>query len=148
LKISIIYSASEVPACAITITFCPGPANGERLGARDPGSRRRRRKTLRQQSGKLAGRRLVDTVQAFDRRQTRQLAQLLCRQEEPAVATLVEAIERPPSGQTSSFVAVASNGREGASSCCTAATRPSTGCGWVTSTFLDGAPLFDEVPKA
>ena len=65
----------------------------------DPGTRRRRRKTLRQQSGKLAGRRLVDTVQAFDRRQTRQLAQLLCRQEEPAVVTLVEAIERPPSGR-------------------------------------------------
>jgi hypothetical protein len=35
VKISIIYSASEVPACAITITFCPGPANGERLGG-DP----------------------------------------------------------------------------------------------------------------
>ena len=39
---------------------------------------------------------LVDTVQVFDHRQTRQLVRLLCRQEEPAVATLVEAVERPP----------------------------------------------------
>ena len=60
--------------------------------ASDPGTRRRRRKTLRQQSGKLAGRRLVYTVQAFDHRQMLQLARLLCRQEEPAVATLVEAV--------------------------------------------------------
>jgi len=54
---------------------CPR-AHRERLGrsvprrqARDPGTYRRRRKTLRQQSGKLAGRRLVDTMHAFDRRQ-------------------------------------------------------------------------------
>ena len=32
--------------------------------ARDPGTRRRGRKTLRQQSGKLAGRRPIDTVSA------------------------------------------------------------------------------------
>jgi len=64
-----------------------------------PGTRRRRRKTHCQQGGKLARRHLVNVVQALDRGQPRQLVRLLCRQEEPAVAAFVKAVERPPSGR-------------------------------------------------